>query len=593
MKRRGAQVLALAAIAAACGSGQTRDNLFGRSSGWHDDHGRALTLVRAHLRGTRPPPGADVVIGVAGDADKIVGLPLAGGWKWTFAHPLDGRPVIAGGLVVGAGGREVFALDAITGAKVWARDTGGLPLRGAGDDGNVTVLSLARGARGESSTLLAVDRSGGVERQLETDEALGAPAVVGGYAFVPWGGNLVSVIDPVDGDEPARVVLDERASRAWTVGGGLYFGELGIYRFDERIGAAAAGGASHLALPHQGLPGEPTLFLPPEERGATTATARDRARLFARPSDPDGELAFDAGRRYATYARLVMGFDAASGDLAWVHTHTHDVIAGSAGAGELVVCDDQGRISILDGKSGAVVAERDLGEVVASCVVQIDGFRAPEAGAPAAPPLSKQIEEALAAKDPSLAGADRLLVRALEPLDDDVATAVLLERAMDPGASKELARDVRVALGSRRAGAKLLLAALARHYDYLRGPDVAPPVGPLARSLAAMHERAAAPLLAAHLLDPANDDDDVRDVAAALVALGDASQLPALERFFALYRASAEGDAMVAAVVAAAEGIVRMGGKGDRALVDGAARDPLTRAPIRAPLAALLAALPE
>ena len=601
LRRRWARGAALAAVALAllgapaCGSGQTRGNLFSTGSR-RDDGGSAIAAVRARLRGTRPPPGADVVVGVAGNADKLVGLPLAGGWKWTFAHPLDSRPIVAGGLVLGAGGREVFALDAITGQKIWARDTGGLPLRGAGDDGNVTVLSLARGAHGESSTLLAIDRFGGVERQLETDEELGAPAVVGGYAFVPWAGQYVSVIDPIGGDEPARIVLREQTSRAWTVGGGLYFGELGIFRFDERIAAAAAGRGSHLALPRRGLPGDPVLFPSSAAPGATTASARDRVRLYARPSTPEGPLAFDGDRFYATYFRLVMGFHANPGGgdgdrlppMAWLYANAHDVLGASAGAGELVICDEQGRILVFDGRNGTLVAERDLDEALASCVVQIDGFRAPTNGFPEAPPLAEQVADALARKDRELAGADVLLVRELARLDDDVATTALIDRAMDSGAPPEVQREVRAAIASRRTGGPLLLAALAAHYDYLRDIDVPPPVGPIARALASLHERAAAPLLAAHLLDPASADDDVRDVATALVDLAGAPELPALKQFFALHRASAESDAIVAAVVAAGAGIVRAGGREGRAMIEWAAHDPLTRAEVRDGLAALL-----
>src|SRR6185312_2546036 len=117
------------------------------------------------------PRGADVAVAVAGNGDKMIGQPLGGGAKWTFAHPLDTRPLIAGSVVVGSGGGELFALDATTGRRMWARPTGGLRLHGAGDDGHVTVVTMTSGT-GAGSTMLALLRDGSVQRQIETDKVL-------------------------------------------------------------------------------------------------------------------------------------------------------------------------------------------------------------------------------------------------------------------------------------------------------------------------------------------------------------------------------------------------------------------------------------
>src|SRR4051794_36754915 len=87
----------------ACGGGQTPLNLF--STDWTDDNGRSIERVRIKLGGARANPGADVVVAVAGNAEKLIGQPLgANGAKWTFAHPIDARPVVAGSVVVGSGG---------------------------------------------------------------------------------------------------------------------------------------------------------------------------------------------------------------------------------------------------------------------------------------------------------------------------------------------------------------------------------------------------------------------------------------------------------------------------------------------------------
>ncbi len=568
----------------ACGAPQSGLNLFNGT--WSDDSGASIAAVEVKLRGTRPPPGSDVVIGVAGNADKIIGLPLDGHPKWTVSHPLDSRPLIAGTLVIGSGGGELFALEAMTGKKIWARTTGGLPLRGAGDDGNVTVITLGQGT-GSGSTLLAIARNGGIVRQLETDKSLGAPAVLGGLTFVPWGNQYVTVIDLTTGEETARILLREKTTRAWAVGGGLYFGEVGIFRFDEHIKDAAKNQATHVSLPARELPGSPVLMAPGEERQGPVSSARDKIRLFARPSSAEGPLSTDMKRFYATYFRLVMGFESQKGKLAWVHTHAADIIGGSAGQGTLVTCDDQGKVTILDAGNGNVISEQDLGETIKSCSVQVDGFRASTAPK-TADGLATQLATALTNGDADLATAQRLLLREMATLEDELATKVLVELASNPRTGPLLLSDARAALAARRNGAKYMMASLELHYDFLKDVLRAPPVGPMAQALAAMKEKQAAPLLAAHLLDAANNDEDVKQAAAALAVLGDASEVPSMKQFFALYRASAETPEMETAVVNVAQGLLRNSGKDGRAIVDNALGDRMGNVAVKEKLRALV-----
>jgi outer membrane protein assembly factor BamB len=386
--------VSLAFAVLGCGGGQTSINLF--TTDWTDDNGASIDALRQKLARAQAKvaPGADVVVAVGGNADKLIGQPLAGGAKWTYAHPLSSRPVVAGGVVVAAGGGELFALDALSGKRLWVRPSGSLKVFGAGDDGNVTVITLS-GATGSGSTLLAIARDGSVVRQIETDRILGTPAVLGGYAFVPWNSVYVSALDLAGGDEAARVVLREKTSRAWSSGGQIYFGEIGIFRFDEHIKDGPKNLASHISLPVRELPGSPKLMEPGTEVLGPAAEAPDRIRIFARPT-PGGDtpLGIDDDRFYATYFRIAMGFEAKKGALKWVHTHGSDLIGGAAGPGSVVLCDDQGHVTSLDGGTGGVIADLDLGEAIKGCVVQVDSWKA--AGAPApVPPLAEQLSEAL------------------------------------------------------------------------------------------------------------------------------------------------------------------------------------------------------
>jgi outer membrane protein assembly factor BamB len=587
-----------AALLVSCGGGM-RLGLF--STDWEDDGGASIGRVWHRIGSAPLPASADVVVGVAGHADRMIGVPLAGGSKWTFAHPLESRPIVAGRVVVGSGAGEVFALDAETGAVLWRRPTERDVVLGAGDDGTVTAVTLRR-VGGNGSVLLAVAHDGRVVRQIDTDKALGAPAVLGRMAFVPWSGQYVSVIDLDGGDETARVTLRAETSRAWTNLGSLWFGEVGFIRFDEHISDASRGRASTATLPLRELPGMPKLMPPGGAPVPALATAEDKARIYARPEGGAAGAAIEGGRWYATYFRIAMGYDAGqagqkgtlakqgdAGKLAWVHLHGADFIGGAAAAGGIVLCDQRGKVTALDSNTGGVLSEVDLGEPVAACVVNVDAQRL--AGTPAdVKPLAAQLAEAVLVDDPQLVVAQRLLLRELAAVDEETATKALVDLASDPRTSPDLLADARTALANRRNGASFMEESLARHYDFLRDVLRAPPVGPIAQALGAMKERPAAPLLAAHLLDPADTDDDVMRAAAALAVVAGSSEAPALRQFFGMYRASAEDDDIAAAVVSVGQALMVVDEQGGRAMVEGAVADATTVPYARERLGALLSA---
>ncbi len=583
--------LLFGAASASCAGDSANPNRF--STDWLDDQGKSIAAVQARLKGARPGATADLAVAVAGAKnDKIIGVPLSGvpdARPWSFQHANDARPIIAGGVVVGSGDNEVFALDAASGKRLWARPSGGAALLGAGDDGTITAVTLQRGT---GSTILVVGRDGSVKRQIETDKGVGDPAVVGGIIFVPWANQYVSAIDPLTGDELGRVTLRDKVSRALTIGGALYFGEVAYIRFDEKIRMASQNGANRIGIPPRELPGTPRLLVPGTEKQPPVANGRDRDRLFARPSAPEGPLGIDSSRFYATYFRLVIGFEASRGQLAWVHTHTSEVIGGEAVAGGVLLCDEEGKIVVLDARTGQTSFQATFGEPIKSCVAHADTYKAAP-GPGGAPALQAQITEAVLSREASLATAQRLLLRELGTLEDEGATKTLVEIASDARAAPVLVADARAAIATRRNGNQYMLSALGKHYDFLRDVLASPPVGPIADALAAMKEPKGSPLLASHLLDPSITDDDVKRAAAALATLATKDELPIMRQFFAMYRASAETEDIGLAVASVGEAILRLDPKDGRALVDRAAKDPTTVTSARTRLEALLTASPD
>jgi outer membrane protein assembly factor BamB len=415
--------------------------------------------------------------------------------------------------------------------------------------------------------------------------------VLGGFAFVPWNNVYVSAIDLLNGDEAARVVLREKTSHAWTEQRELYFGEIGIFRWDDHIKDAPKDQASHVTLPVRELPGSPKLMEPGTENPGPAAGAPDRIRIYARPTAGDGPLAIEDDRFYATYFRIAMGFEAKKGTLAWVHTHGSDIIGGAAGAGSVVLCDEQGHLTALDARTGGVMSDQDLGEPVKGCVVQVDAWK-PSGTPAAAEPLAAQLSAALLNREGQLATAKRLLLRELASVKDEVATKTLIELASDERTSPMILPDARQALADRRNGERFMHEALARHYDYLKDELSPPPVGPIAQALAAIGDKSAAKLLASHLLDTADTDEDVKRVAEALVRLASPDQAPVLSQFFAMYRASAPSEDIESAVVSAAQALVKVGGAEGQARVVAAMHDPMTLPNVRERLQALVIVAP-
>ena len=310
--------------------------------------------------------------------------------------------------------------------------------------------------------------------------------------------------------------------------------------------------------------------------------------MYARPRGTDAGASIEDDRWYATYFRVAMGFGAEKGKLAWVHLHGADFVGGAAGAGGVVLCDDQGKVVELDAKTGGVLGEMDLGEPVKACVVNVDAQKL--SGSSEAKSLAQQLAEVVRTDAPQLVSAQKLLLRELAGVEDDTATKTLVELARnDPRTSPDLVGDARTALGNRRNGATYMEAALGRHYDFLRDVLRPPPVGPMAQALGAMKDKGAAALLASHLLDPADTDDDVRQAAAALAVVAGPDQLPTLREFFGMYRASAADDDIAAAVVSVGQALLTLN---DVGVVTAAARDETTVPYAHERLVALLASTP-
>ncbi|HEX3775013.1 MAG TPA: PQQ-binding-like beta-propeller repeat protein [Polyangiaceae bacterium] len=566
----------------ACGASNSNSGT-GFATTWQNDNGQSIAAVERKLRPLPLVPNARLAVGVTDTG--LVATTLDGKSHWTHGTKSASLPIIAGNLVIVSEGDQIVALDAASGNKVWSVGNRGLGLRGAGNDGTSTALILANP---QKSLFLAVSASGAALGSVETRTPLGAPAARGGIAFVPWSNQYVSALDMRNGDELGRLLMREQVSRALDVGGVLYFGERGLTRFDEKACYGATNQTNHIALPKLDLPGKPSWIDSGMQNTSSDADARTKIRIYAAPAQtPNENLTLGAGTFAATYFHVLFGLDAKTGALAWVRALPADVVGGAAASSGFVVCDSAGQVRLLD-SAGDDANTLDLGSKLRVCVV--------DAGAEPIPPaagrgsIATQISAALDQLEPDMAEAERYLVGELGKQTEPLVTKTLIDLSSSPRISPELRSETRRLLALRTNGTEYMLAALERHYDFVSGVLLPPPVGPLADALAASNETRAAPLLAKHLNDPANSADDVAHAARALVKLATKAEFEDLRTFFALYRATADEDALVAAVVASADALIRVGGDAGREIVDRAAHDPLTQADVRRALPDILLA---
>ena len=547
---------------------------------WQNDEGASIIAIEQRLRSAPPPPSFNLAVGLT--ADALVGLPLEGGQRWSYPKTSDSPPVIAGELVVFSSNGELFALDGKTGKLLWQVGVAGHRLRGAGDDGAITVASLGPTAEGEN-LIVTVDRSGSVLERVTADKPLGRPAARGGVAFVPWAGQYVSAIDMKTGAELGRLLTRELTSHALAVGGELYFGEKGVLRFDDRIRFATTQQANRAGLPERELPGKPRWLDPGETLPELDMGARAKTRIYASPRFSE-RTRFASDRFLATYFKAVMAFDAGSGELSWVRKVPSDVIGGDAAASGFVVCMLDGKVLRL-GAEGGEAGNLDLGTHLRACVVEASTLTIPK-GEPL-PALPVQLSESISALESDMATAQLFLLGELGKIEEPIVTKSLIDITISARMAPNVRNEARRLLSLRRTGAEYMLAALEAPFDFISATKLPPPVGPLADALAAMGERRAAPLLAKHLNDPATAIEDVVRAARALSVLATTEELPSLRTFFALYRATADDPPLIQAVVSVAEALVKIGGNDGKAIVQRAAKDPMTQPDVARALGAL------
>jgi outer membrane protein assembly factor BamB len=571
---------------AGCGGGNAFTNLF------PDNRESDVDMVLARLTHSAVPTGPANALGkpvvVAtrlGDRPGLVAFDVAAGSTlWSVDRAVDSPPFVGGGAVVFQSGDELVSLSLATGDELGTRSLDGLVLYGVAIDGGKVVATAGSGggavaASFRSSRLWIMDEElSNLAGPSDVDKLLGAPVLAGGVVFLPWDRQNISALDAASGDELFRLVIaDEMVNYLFATPAGVYYGGKGVFRLTGRSASGRRDGSAYLPVEwtDPSFPGEPELW-PDAFAGAGDGrpSAKARARLAWYPAavSDDRSVAFSDELIYFAYYRYLLAMKAADRSLVWVRGLDGTVSEVAAVPGGLFVVEESGTLHFLRAADGGDAWSGTLGVPVGRAAIDVAGWD-PGAGAPREGAFRRHVLDALLDTDAQAVPVRRLILTLFGRVPDPDVSRDLLQILRTPEMPEELRNEAAHALQLRPGGEVFLAEALADHYDFLRSISP-PPVAVIAGALRSMNAKSSAEALAAHLLDPNTPAEAMEVLVRAIVALGDAAVVTALEQFLRLYAADTEFAGAQVVLEAAATGVAAHGGERGLEFLDELAAGP-------------------
>jgi outer membrane protein assembly factor BamB len=506
-------------------------------------------------------------------------------WEREIAE-IGSRPLLLGNLVVFVAGRSVHALDLATGSERWRYAMPeGWTFRGADLDEGRVYVTIGKGHLGSvqrrEGRLIALDaQSGGELWAHEVPFLLAAPAAMSGLVFVPWDGMNITVLNGGEGREIARLrSLDDVIHFVDARPEGVFYGARGLYR----LGMGSAGGrretASHYRVPMEDVPGDPDFELNGYE---IPSLSMRKIRFLWRPgvSGEEGGITIADNTVYLLYFRFVFAFDVESGELRWAYRFSEDVEGAHVVSGGLYLIGRHGVVTFVGANTGEAQWESEIGLRIRSAVFSIGDFQPPELRPVEQPNVRQRLLEVIFDPDNRLLPIRTYALGLLTTIDDPEVTQDLLEVTSRDDVPDQLREAAAQALGGRESGAAFLVDALSVHYDYLsRSRPV--PLSIVSRTLTQMEAQEAVPALLEHLMDNETSFNDLREVAAAIVALGDASVVGPLRDFLVRYHRDSAFAENAQPLAVMADGLLQHGHIEERELLTSMAHNTQTVAGLR------------
>lgn len=582
----GLQLVAIAVpIAWFAGCGTTSEVAPARAGSVADVRA-AVAKMEAPSRGPVNATGKPLAILVTqGKTPELIAFDMAvSKVLWRTPAELTARAMIGRSVVVATEkGGALVGRDVRTGDVRWQdpAPSGGRRVGFAIDGDGIYYVVKRQGSRkGTESELVAIDGSSGAIRWrtgIPTSN-LGGPAARGGLVAVPVRSQYVALHDGASGRALADVISrEEAATFVRALPEGLFFGSKGVFLLDAETatGSRKAPGYMQAALPKFVRPNYHWEMYRDDQ---TDYSASDKNRILWRAAVEGPRSSFAGNMVFVHNFRLFFGFDARKGDLRWAYNNPRVEAVSSDHTGKAILfATKSGDVIALDAETGKRSYAAKVGDVmVRGATFDADGFTggALEAGTPA---LAAALASIVWDRDKSFADAKIFAIDELSKQPGREVTGELL-KVLDkegiPPAIYQKAADSLVARKDKSA-ADLFVASLQKHSDYAadhrtHGVDV------LAKAVAAMQAREAAPALVGHLHQPDTGLLAVAEIAEALVAMEARDTLPELKDFLLEYRADPSFAGDPAALIAVSEAVLRLGGPAERTLLFYVSEDPRT-----------------
>jgi hypothetical protein len=564
-----------------------------------NDEGQLATLL-ARLREAPAKEQPAVAVGIGSDGSVLYGYDLVERrvlWKQPAKPHFS--PVIAGNSVVTQEADSVIGRDLRTGHMRFSIAAPGETLVGADGAGSAVLFTLTRGSGtyAKSRVLLMLDSTKRWTREL--DAPVGAPALVGEVALVPWNRQYLSGLTVSDGNEFARMrVHDGVISHALARGGNVFTGGQGLVAaltYETITGGLLKG--PHYVPPKEELPGRPEFLRDAYAASPLAApeSAQNRIRLVFRPQLSDVQhVTLADGNLYLQFYRFVFALDQQDLGLKWVYAHEVDLVGAAVSEHGLLLADTRGEMLQLSARSGRpVFKERNS---LPSMTCEFPSTVSLSGGDRDSPPTPDDVRRQLTAAaqdaDSRLVPVRLLAVKLLAQLNDPEATASLLGLCDDELTTIAVRKAACNTLPDRKLGTEYILTALTRHASFLDGTN-SPPIGALAKAAAAQQVKPAVPLLIAHLEDPSTPSQTLSAVVAALGDLGDPSAIEPLNDFLRLYHADPIDEHLTRALELIPTALAKLQGQAARDSLTPIVADPLGAELVRTRAQKTLAQLDE
>lgn len=504
--------------------------------------------------------------------------------RMLWERPVTGRsaPHVFGRYVVTEEREDglVVVRNLMTGNEIFSFENEDLRLIGGDGEGQSAVIGLSTGAEDRAYSTLLFIRNDQLAWRYSVGFAIGAPAYRGGYVFVPWATQTLSVLEAERGRQVLLTRIDDVLGHTFVDRGHVYMGQHAILRLTKSFQTGSKAKAARYAPKARSLPGQPPLLRDAYELPQGPDSAVHRLRLVWRPAGEEETVRLENETLYFLFYRLVFALEPDADELKWVFQNDSDIVGASVQPGGLLLADTDGDIMLVDAAEGRVVWQMETG-----LPLEVVRFRAGDFSQGfelegEAPPLAECLNKAALLRDSRLAGGRALAVRFLAQIDAPEVTEQLISICEERESPPPLRRSACDALSKRTKGQAHVIKALKRTASFLED-QVGPPVGPLARAAQGMKLRNALPLLLKHLDDPHTADEDLPPLMTALKSLGNAATVRPIEDFLLLYHAHPSNAYLNNALVIAVETLVERRGKGAVKTLRRIADDPMSVSVVR------------